>query len=382
MDTSIDRTNPSAIMGLLPLDRQIAFKSWLKRWHSNKWMQGQDGWRKRTSLIASCELSTDIFNWRRILYCARHGLCCGLTNFCVRCCLDDRIQPALDEYGGSFRLADLWYPMVANTRILANEAGVEFGSFKSRPYAGQPDGHPLLTGPEHEAYFERLCRALFALPSVLRDHGIIAGAFSHMEFHLSFWPGQSRYDLWSGIAHTIQPHLNILFNTAVPITPEIAQAIYEALGWLLMRHHAQLGYPNLWIGLAMRSQQSLNRWLAYILKPWPIDLWYRRALKRGCNPNHLNLLLDEIVFVNLNHLARRAVSPRKIGNMNCQSLRFDHPYIGNQPPKPLSQKQISQWLKNPAFAALHPDWEDSVFQLIEKRWKRKGGRAPNAEDVE
>jgi hypothetical protein len=177
-----------------------------------------------------------------------------------------------------------------------------------------------LTGPEHEAYFERLCRALFALPALLKDHGVIAGAFSHMEFHISFWPGQSNYDLWSGMAHDVQPHLNILFNTAVPITPKIALAIYEALGWLLVRHHAQRGYPNLWIGPAMPSQRSMNRWLAYMLKPWPADLWYRRALKRGCNPDHLNLLWDEIVYVNLNHLVRRVVSPSRQHELPVASL--------------------------------------------------------------
>jgi len=247
MDTSLDRANPSAIMKLLLTRMQIALKSWLKRWHGNDWMQGQDGWRKKASLIASCELAQGIFNGRRILYCAKHGLFCALVDFCDRCCLDKRIQPALDEYGSSFKLARSWYPMVINTRIRADEAGLTFGTLKSRPYAGQPDGHPLCACPEQEPYFERLCRALFVFPALLRDHGVIAGAYSHMEFHLSFWSGRSNYDFWSDLAHGLQPHLNVLFNTSAPITPQIAQAIYEALTWLLMRHHARLGYPNLWI---------------------------------------------------------------------------------------------------------------------------------------
>ncbi|HLX70182.1 MAG TPA: hypothetical protein VKV04_11205 [Verrucomicrobiae bacterium] len=379
-------------MELLPVQRQIALKSWLKRYNGNRWMQDQDGWKERASLIASCNLPSNIFNWRRILYCARHGLFCGSSNQCVRCCLDKRIQPALDEHGGCFKSARFWYPMVINTRVLADEAGVElvgeefadegFGNFKSRPYKGNPDGHPLLTSPEYESYFERLCRAFFALPTLLKDNGVISGAFSHLEFHLSFCRNPSNYYYWSDLGHHLQPHLNVLFNSSVWITPPLAEAIYEALGELLVRHDTQLGYPNLWIGPAIENQDSLNRWLAYMLKPWPIDVWYRRAFRRGCNRNHLNLLFDEIVFVNLNHLVRRVVSPRKIGNMNCQSLRFGNPYIGNQPPKALSMKQVSQWLKVPAFAALHPDWEESVYQLLEKRRKRKGNRAPGADDTE
>lgn len=382
MDSSIDRTISHAIMNRLSLRQQIAFKSWLKRYHSNDWMQDQDGWLQRAALIASCELAEDVFSARRILFCAKHGFFCGRMDCCVRCCLDKRIQPALDEFGDSFKLAPFWYPMVINTRILAGEAGLEFGDFKSRPYAGQPDGCPLLASPECEAYFERLCRVLFSLPALLKERGVIAGAFSHLEFHLSFWPGESNYDAWSEVGHTLQPHVNVLINSPVPITPQLGQTIYEAFSSLLIRHQARLAYPNLWIGPAIQSQESLNRWLAYILKPWPIDVWYRRARKRGCNPNHLNLLFDEIVFVNLIHFARRVVSPRKLGNMNCQSLRFGKPYIGNQPPKDLSMKQVTQWLKDPKFAARHPDWEDSVYQLIEKRRKRKGNRTPDANDTD
>jgi hypothetical protein len=289
LDTSIDRTNTSAIMKRLPLERQIAFKSWLKRWHGNTWMQNQDGWRQRAGLIASSELASDIFNSRRVLYCGRHGLFCGSANHCVRCCLDDRIQPALDEYGLCFKSDRFWYPMVINTRVFADQAGVKFGDFKCYPYHGQPDGHPILTGPAFEPYFEQLCRAFFALPALLKDRGVITGAFSHLEFHLSIRPGHSNYDCWSDLTHELQPHLNVVFNAPAPITPEVAQALHKAFGWLLMQHQAQRGYPNLWIGRAIRDQQSLNRWLAYILKPWPTDLWYRRALKRGCNPNHLRV---------------------------------------------------------------------------------------------
>jgi hypothetical protein len=369
MDASIDRTHPALIMHCLPLDRQIALKSFLKRWHGNEWMQLQDDWMENASLMASCGLAQYIFNAKRILYCGKHGIFCEQTDFCRRCCLDDRVQPALDEYGQCFKSAPYWYAMVANTRIRANEAGLEFGKLTHSPYTGKVDGHILYACPEQEPVFERLCQALFALPTFLKKHGVITGAFCQLEFHLSFQTGDSLYDSWSSLQHAVQPHLNILVNTTVPITSEVALAMYTLLGRLLMSHDARLSYPNLWIQ-QIESQQALNGWLRYLLKPWPIAQWYRRARKRGCNPTSLNLLFDEIVFENLKHLAGRVVSPRKMGNLNCQCRSGT--YIGTKRPMDLSGKEVSRWLKDSVFAALHPDWEDSVYQLIEKRRSRQG----------
>jgi hypothetical protein len=95
---------------------------------------------------------------------------------------------------------------------------------------------------------------------------------------------------------------------------------------------------------------------------------------------NLNLLFDEIVFENLTHLANRVVSPRKLGNMNCLSGKS---YIGIKPPMKLSRREVSRWLKDPKFAADHQNWEDSVYQLIEKRLQRRGqGEKTKCEDAQ
>ncbi len=355
-------------MGRLPLARRIALKSFLKRYHGNDWMQAQFGWLEEAALIASCDLAEDIFDTSRVLYCARHGLRCEQANLCRRCCLDRRVQPALEEYSRCFDLARHWYAAVVGLEIHADKAGVHFGDVDHRPFAGRPDGHILNTSPEQEQLFERLCRALFTLPTLLKDHGVVSGAFSHLEFHVSFKPGQSNYDFWSGIQPSLKPHLHVLLNGPAPITPEMALAIHSAFGRLLMFHRAAMAYPSLWIK-PIPDQEELNGWLRYTLKPWPLEVWYRRALKRGCDPLHLNLLFDEVVFVNISHLSRRVVSPRKIGNLNCQSREG---YIGIQPPMRLSRKLVVQWLKDPHFAAQHPDWEESIYQLEEKRRLRRG----------
>jgi len=98
-----DRTNPSLVMDLFSMPRQIALKSWLKRRHGNLSMQEQDGWMLATSLLASNRLMRDVLDASRILY-----IFCGSADFCRRCCLDKRIQPALDEYGMSFDRAPYW----------------------------------------------------------------------------------------------------------------------------------------------------------------------------------------------------------------------------------------------------------------------------------
>ncbi len=358
-------------MGRLPLSRQIALKSFLKRYHGNGWMQVQDGWLENASLTASCELNEEILDVSRVLYCIRCGLRCEQPNLCRRCCLDRRVQPALDEYGRSFDHAPHWYAAVLGLEIHADRAGVHFGDLDHRPFTGRPDGHILWACPEQEQLFERLCRALFTLPTFLKDHGVISGAFSHLEFHLSIRPGQSSYDFWSGTQHALKPHLHILLNAPAPITSEMALAIHSAFGGILMFHRAAMAYPNLWF-VPVPNQKELNGWLRYTLKPWPLALWYRRALKRGCDPLHLNLLFDELVFVNLAHLARRVVSPRKIGNLNCQSKDG---YIGIQPPMRLPWKLATRWLTDPNFAAQHPDWEESIYQMAEKRRQRRGRRS-------
>jgi hypothetical protein len=362
------------MLASLPPGRRIALKSFLKRWHGNAWMQDQRDWLEDACLIASCESVT--FNAKRILYCAKHGLFCGHPNFCRRCNLDRRVQPALDEYGGCFPDARYWYVAVVGTKMRSDRAGLYFGELERLPYRDLADGFPLHACPLREGSFDRLCRALFELIKVLNKLGVIGGAFCHLEFHLAFSPDdiRRRYDYWSGLDHSLQPHLNVLFNMRAPITEGVATGMYDLLERLLVHHRAQLGYPNLWLK-QVDSQEKLNGWLRYGLKSWPLATWYRRALKRGCNA-HLNLLFDEIVFENLSHLARRFASPRKFGNMNC--LCRSVPYIGAKPPMKLSQKQVSLWLKSKVFAAQHPDWEDSVFAILEKRRRRRGQGRPES----
>jgi len=36
--------------------------------------------------------------------------------------------------------------------------------------------------------------------------------------------------------------------------------------------------------------------------------------------------------------------------------------------------RVTRWLKDPKFAALHQDWEESLYQLAETRRQRRGQR--------
>lgn len=356
------------MLARLPLERRIALKSWLKRWHHNDWMRDQDEWLEDACLMASCQSMA--FPVKRILYCAKHGLFCYHPFVCRRCNLDQRVEPVLDEYGDCFPNAPYWYAAVFSTKVRPDQAYLHFGDFRHQIYQGAPDGFPLRT--DWEVSFQRLCGALFEVVRILNKFGVIGGAFCHLELHLSIWPDDSPplYDWWSGLSHSLHPHLHVLFNMPIPMTAELATAIYDLLDRNLVYHGAQLGYPHLWLK-PVTSQSKLDGWLRYSLKSWPLTTWYRRAIKRGCDRWHVNLLFDEIVFDNMVHLAGRVVSPRKVGNMNCQVR--SRQYIGAKPPMKLTRKQVSRWLKNKAFAAQHPDWEESVFHLLEK-WEKRQGR--------
>jgi hypothetical protein len=238
MDTSADRTNPSAMLARMPLERRIALKSWLKRWHNNQWMKDQDDWLEDACLIASS--ASTMLNSKRVLYCRKHGFSCLLPYFCRRCNLDQRVEPALYEYGESFLHAPYWYAAVLSTKVRADQASLRFGDFNDQLYPDAPDGFPLRT--DWAASFQRLCRALFDCVRILNRIGVIGGAFCQLEFHLSIWPDDigPRLNNPSGLVHSLHPHLNVLINTPIPLTPPLATGMYHLLDRNLIHHRAQL----------------------------------------------------------------------------------------------------------------------------------------------
>ena len=121
-------------------------------------------------------------------------------------------------------------------------------------------------------------------------------------------------------------------------------------------------YPDLLIS-RLSSQPELNTWISYELKSMPFDRFYNEGLADGCKVADLNLEIDQTIFSEIKEAFGQVKSPRKIGNLYCQSAN----YIGVKPLLRLTKREISQWLESPAFACQHPDWAQSVDAAVEKQ---------------
>ncbi len=379
----MNRTNPDEVIPHLPEDRQIALKHFLKRHHRNQWMKNESGWKEAATLVASASGQFNGLNPRRILYCAKHGLLCGDFRQCRRCAVDLRIEPAQAEYGMAFGRASCWYNMVAGVEVDPDRAGLKFVSGVgetgqknrlqvSKPWIGGQFGRMIPVWPDANSAFQKMGLLIYELCGLIAKCGG-GGAFCALEVDVTIKPAIERpSDWWSGLEYGVLPHGNIVINTPFPLTFEAAQAIFDSYTSLFTRHGVRLAYPDLWIK-RIKSQEGLNSWLSYSLKAWPTHKWYRRAKVKGCDPNPLNTVFDTVVFDSVVCLVSQVRSPRKFGNLCCNSPN----YIGNQLPMRLSKKKIDQWSHDEKFAAEHPDWGDSVARHIEKQAKRRGQRWRN-----
>jgi hypothetical protein len=384
MNSSIDRTAPTLVLRDVKLEMCIALKSFLKHWHKNQWMKSQEGWLADACLLASCDDEEDSFA-RRILYCSRYGYLCCWPDFCHRCALDQRIEPVQCEYGNSFSRGPYWYAAVLNTECSADRAGLWKGDGTLDrneaqplflPHAGRSNGFAVEA--DQVLCFRDICEGLFAFVKHLIQKNVIAGALASLEIDVSFWPGaDGLYDFWSGIQHALLPHVNLLFNTRAPMTDEAALLFYRIFSSVLGQY-SRLSYPNAWFAPVL-SQDALDTWLGYILKPWPVHKWYHRARSARCDPWHLNLLFDEIVYESAVYLASRVRSPRKFGNLNPGSFACPRPeYIGTPVPPVLNKKQMAL-LTDEIYWDAHDELHASFFRTVDKRRLRRGNRGHEPE---
>jgi hypothetical protein len=228
------------------------------------------------------------------------------------------------------------------------------------------DSRPLYSAdPELGWLLATIAKAPFEFANRLKRAGLIDGAYVAREIDLDFRPCEPvQYKLL--VDQTALVHGNMLINTrrkpGWALLKEMFIIYFDVCLDLNIPAHADL------MGSRLDSQAEINRWISYELKSMPFDRWYNEALTHGCNVEHLNMAFDQTVFSGIKKAFGGVKSPRKFGNMFCQNRE----YLGTKPPMRISNEKIDRWLKDPAFASAHADWESSVIKLLEKRDKRRG----------
>lgn len=357
-----------------PRHKQRALRYFLARYGDSDWMKAQEGYRDRAGIAIAT--TSDAFNGIKFCRCSQRGRFCKEPDYCPRCNLDLRVDPALTEYEAVFEKAPYWMALVPSSSANPATAGLrwciqkdEFGRpTRYRRWIPIPNRDPLprySADPENVPLMATIATVPFEFAKRLRRAGLIDGGYVAREIDLDFRPCKgSRYEL--SVDHTALVHGNMLVNTRQKpdwnLMLEMFNVYFDVCVDLRIPAFADL------MGSRLDSQMDLNRWLSYELKPMPYHRWYNEGLAHGCNVEHLNMAFDQTVFSRIKCAFGRVKSPRKFGNLYCQ----DDDYFGRKPPMRLSNKNIDQWLKDPVFAAQHADWESSVIALLEKRDKRRG----------
>jgi hypothetical protein len=319
----------------------------------------------------------------RILMCGYGRILCERGNYCRRCALD-RIDFAWSEFLPAWPRAPFWYAMVLAMDQRASHAGIHLGVDSLDPEADSvPIYQPFQThadspfvlpsGPEMQHIIDGFRNAFFDTAEEACKKGIISGAFAHFELSFSFWRGPSNYDLWSGIKHRIEPHLNVLINSSTPLEPAICELYQVFINRLIARLTKELlvSYPDMWFS-RISDEEGMRKWLAYMLKSWRVDKWYRDGLRRGCDRRSLNLMYDEIVFENGYYHSQPKNATRRYGNLRYNAKRPQSCIAFPIPGKPSSSEV--RMLQNEAFAQTHPELEKAADFWREKRAKRRGSR--------
>jgi len=358
----LDRTDHRSLLlpGAMPLQRQIALKSWLKRYWASAWMRDEKGWLENACLLASSRVDGP---WEkqvlRTLYCGSKGRLCGLPDFCNRDALDRRVEPAQREFGPAFDRAPHSYALVLASELDPRKAGLWLEWLREPwlPFAGER-GLDLLTDPIQFNDYQQA----ELLGDFVRDlAGVVGGgAFCRIEPDLLFRRSEPGGSMRGHGDHAALVHANVLLNAPGPIEPRTWRTIFRWYAQFWARLPYCQSYPDLWVD-QIGDRAGLETWLGYSLKPWELHKWFLRARRAGREDAF------DLVLANLDY-HHDELRTRACGNLSALSGE----YIGRRKPMRLSNKEINQWLNDPAFAALHPDWEDSIIQILEKRKARRG----------
>ncbi len=402
MDSSIHRLCVDQVLDhpAVPEQQKLALRCFLKSWHSRdekgKWMRSQEGWKEAAALLgsASCEAGTfrlpvtkqqvtsnNRVNPYRILMCSFGRKLCERGDQCRRCALD-RIDLAWSEFLPAWEKGKYWYALVLAMDRRAEHAGIHRGDGTlnpktasipvCQPFKGRPNGNQRLhSGAELQPILDAIRAGFFDTAKAICSRGLVGGAVSRFELSFTFWKGRSDYD-WTQARHRVEPQLNLLVNSNRPLHLNRMKEIYRLMTDCLrarLPSNYRWNYPDLWFAPVL-STKSMAGWLAYMLKSWRFDLWYRNALNHRCNRRELNMCFDEIVFQNGHRLARPKSATRRYGNLHFNPKRADA-YIARRIPNQPTQEQINV-LKEEAFAAANPDLVDAMIFWAEKRRKRRG----------
>lgn len=352
--------------------KQRALRYFLGRLGDSDWMKAQKGYSDRAGIA----IASDSFNGIAFCRCSQRGRLCKQPDFCPRCNLDIRVDPALTEYEAVFEKVPYWLALVPSSSANPVTVGLHWCIRKDE--LGRPIKYrhciPLLNrdplprysaDPELGSLLATIAKVPFEFANRLKRAGLIDGAYVAREIDLDFRPYEPvQYELL--VDHTALIHGNMLINTR------------QKPGWALLQEMFKIyfcvcldlnipAYADL-MGSRLDSQAEINRWISYELKSMPFDRWYNEALTHGCNVEHLNMAFDQTVFSGIKKAFGGVKSPRKFGNMFCQNRE----YLGTKPPMRISNGNINRWLNDPTFASTHADWESSVIKLLEKRDKRRG----------
>jgi hypothetical protein len=335
----VDRSVPDQLFDLKRKhffhEQAEALASFLKRYGRSPWMKQQVGYREKAALAAS---SRSRFDGLRYCYC-RPGRLCGYVDFCPRCHLEQRVRPALEEYGSVFDKADYWFAAVPSMSYSPKNAGLHFVVRKDaegrcqeyrhfKPFgADEPERRGLTLDIADFNPLTKLLQVPFQLTRLARGLELVDGAYATREIVVQFVP-QPKAPLKVG--EIVLPHGNILFNSRRKPDWRFAQDCW--LAYVELWAHLGLfglGYPDLLIGRAMVDQAEINRWLSYSLKPLPFESFYRDGLRRGCPIDHLNLHFDQTVFNGIEFPLGCVRSPRKYGTLNGDPRTGN--YMGARP---------------------------------------------------
>ncbi len=197
----VNHTDAHALVRLpyseLPKRNQLAIhwrKACLAR---SKWMQAQHGYMDKCALAAACLYGT--LNGVKICMCGHHGHLCKEPDYCNKCNLDQRVEPALYEFGDVFRKAPYWLALTPSSSSNPAKAGLRLVTKQ------HDDGKPKKIKPwipkfgnhhfpkygsdwENVELIERLTKIPFLYMQRLKDSGLINGAYATRELDLDFRP--------------------------------------------------------------------------------------------------------------------------------------------------------------------------------------------------
>lgn len=304
----VDRTRIRLVLKNrnLALDDRLGVQWFLGEFKKSEWMHWQGFYPERIAL-------TVLSSWERgrdVAYCGYAGRFCNEPDFCPKCALMQRADPAVTEYEGLFdrllpsgqrrffyaiSLSYDWNPERAGLHYVTEKRDRVKGTPDKLqhhyPFKGEAPAKPLTI--DHDIGMENpitACfRAIFGLAKFLSKMNEQWGALAHRHVAWHFFE-------YPGLSHHIRPNGHLLVVADEPITFEIGKLLLDRFRWVYRKQkYGNVLYCDLHIS-PLLSQAEIERWFYYISKPMDYVRPYRDAVLRGVNVEALNHEVDNCVF--------------------------------------------------------------------------------------